>query len=185
MTHTVKITQAIWSDVRVHRSPWPHPGLASPWAPLPPPLQMHPGQVSTVNAKWKARGTERVSLEGQGESQEGQSRGSVLRFPWGYKRSPRTPGGPSRTLEGHWWPLGQHKGRVCTGSGDGGEARCRCGLWSRSHPWAQGRARLRSSGTGVKAGLYAVRPCESAPPVGRTPHRPERDMGPLRVDVRL
>lgn len=40
-------------------------------------------------------------------------------------------------------------------------------------------------GAGVKAGLYAVRPCESAPPVGRTPHRPERDMGPLRVDVRL
>ena len=51
VTHTAKVTQAIWSDVRVHRSPWPHPGLASPWAPLPPPLQMHPGQVSMVNAK--------------------------------------------------------------------------------------------------------------------------------------
>ena len=91
VTHTVKVTQAIWSDVRVHRSPWPHLGLARPWAPLPSPLQMHPGQVSTVNAKWKARGTRRVSLAGQGESQEGQSRGSFLRFPWDYERNPQSP----------------------------------------------------------------------------------------------
>ena len=40
-------------------------------------------------------------------------------------------------------------------------------------------------GPGVKAGLYAVGPCESVPPVGGTLHRPERDMGLLRVDMPL
>lgn len=68
VSHTVKVTQDIWSDVRVHRSPWPHPGLASTLGTPLPPLQMHPGQVGTVNAKWKARGPDSVSLAGQGES---------------------------------------------------------------------------------------------------------------------
>ena len=55
-------------------------------------------------------------------------------------------------------------------------------------PGLRGMTCLRSSGPQgprVKASLYVVGPCESVPPVGRTLHRPERDTGPLRVDVPL
>ena len=104
-------------------------------------------------------------MAGQGESQEGQGRGSFLLFPWGYKRSPRTPGGPSRTLEGHWWPQGQHKVRICTesrivvekpGAGTGSGAGPTPGL--------RGGPVSGPQGPGVKASLYAVEPVRVLPP---------------------
>ena len=109
-----------------------------------------------------------------------------MRFPWGYKRHPRAPGGPSRTLEGHWWPLVQHKGRVCIGSRivvekPGADA----GSGAGPTPGLRGKPVSGPQGPGLKASLYAVGPCESAPPIGRTLHRPESDTGPLRVDMPL
>lgn len=68
----------------------------------------------------------------------------------------------------------------------GGEARRRCGLWSRSHPWAQRAGPshvLRAPGSRPACMQWGlVRVC---PTIGGTLHRPERDTGLLRVDVPL
>lgn len=53
----------------------------------PPPLQMHPGQVGMVNAKWKARGADRVSLAGQGESR-GTEQGLLCKLSLGLQEKP-------------------------------------------------------------------------------------------------
>lgn len=47
VSHTVKVTQATWSDVHVHCSPWPHPGLREPFPDAPWPgghCQMQSGE---------------------------------------------------------------------------------------------------------------------------------------------
>ena len=140
---------------------------------------MHPGQVGTVNAKWKARGPDSVSLAGQGESR-GTEQGLLCKLSLGLQEKPpecqevlaehcRATGGLwASTRTGQVLDTGIVVEKPGAGAGSG----------AGPTPGLRGRPTSGPQGPGVKAGLNAVGPCESASPIGRTLHRPERH-GPL------
>lgn len=98
VTHTVKVTQAIWSDVHVHHPPWPHPRPPAPWGiPPPPSLQMALARWAWSMPSGKQEGQTGSAWQGR-VSPGGTEQGLLKASPWGYKRNPRMPGGPCRTL---------------------------------------------------------------------------------------